>query len=250
MLSAIRKRIHVSPATAIATLALVFAMTGGAYAANKFLITSTKQISPKVLKALKGAKGANGANGANGAQGATGPAGATGPGGATGPAGAGVTGPAGATGATGAQGVPGTTGFTETLPKEKTEIGDWSIGQVASESLQFDSVSFVIPLESAPIPVYVRENQTEPTHCPGTVKSPAAAPGYLCVYDGQESNINHEPTGLGSVSPVVCSNGGTLPASGCAFGKSPGTADRGGFDVTAAVGTNGNAYGTWAVTAE
>jgi hypothetical protein len=28
------------------TIALVFAMSGGAYAANHFLITSTKQISP------------------------------------------------------------------------------------------------------------------------------------------------------------------------------------------------------------
>jgi hypothetical protein len=32
-----------------ATLALVFAMSGGAYAASRVLITSTKQISPKVL---------------------------------------------------------------------------------------------------------------------------------------------------------------------------------------------------------
>ena len=53
MFSAIRRRIHFSPATVIATLALVFAMTGGAYAASKFLITSTKQISPKVLKSLR-----------------------------------------------------------------------------------------------------------------------------------------------------------------------------------------------------
>jgi hypothetical protein len=34
------------------SLALVFAMTGGAYAARKIIITSTKQISPKVLKKL------------------------------------------------------------------------------------------------------------------------------------------------------------------------------------------------------
>ena len=65
MLSAIRKRL--TYANVAMTLALVFAMTGGAYAANKYLITSTKQISPKVLKSLKGATGTNGAAGPAGA---------------------------------------------------------------------------------------------------------------------------------------------------------------------------------------
>ena len=85
MLSALRKRMHVGPATAIATLALVFAMTGGAYAAKHYLITSTKQISPKVLKSLQGKAGPAGKNGANGA---AGPAGAQGAHGAQGPPGA------------------------------------------------------------------------------------------------------------------------------------------------------------------
>ncbi|HTD58778.1 MAG TPA: hypothetical protein VK672_07775 [Solirubrobacteraceae bacterium] len=76
MFSALRKRL--TYANVAMTLALVFAMTGGAYAANKYPITSTKQISPKVLKALKGATGKNGANGANGATGATGPGGPAG----------------------------------------------------------------------------------------------------------------------------------------------------------------------------
>ena len=40
-------------ANVAATLALVFAMSGGAPAANHYLITSTNQISPKVLKELK-----------------------------------------------------------------------------------------------------------------------------------------------------------------------------------------------------
>ncbi len=54
------------------TLALVFAMSGGAYAAKKFLITSTKQISPSVLKQLKGNAGPAGAQGAPGAPGSNG----------------------------------------------------------------------------------------------------------------------------------------------------------------------------------
>ncbi len=45
-------RRHLSYANVTATLALVFAMTGGAFAANHYLLTSTKQISPKVLKQL------------------------------------------------------------------------------------------------------------------------------------------------------------------------------------------------------
>jgi hypothetical protein len=60
------------------TLALVFAMTGGAYAAKKYLITSTKQISPSVLKSLHGKAGPAGAQGPAGAVGPAGPQGAAG----------------------------------------------------------------------------------------------------------------------------------------------------------------------------
>jgi hypothetical protein len=61
-----------------ATLALVFAMSGGALAANHYLVNSTKQINPKVLKKLKGNAGTAGKTGATGATGGTGPTGATG----------------------------------------------------------------------------------------------------------------------------------------------------------------------------
>jgi hypothetical protein len=104
MLKAIRGRI--TPSTVLATLALVFAMSGGAYAAKRYLITSTKQISPKVLKALKGAAGAKGANGANGAPGPAGPAG---PGGPQGPGGSG--------GPEGKPGSPGTSVTSSVEPK-------------------------------------------------------------------------------------------------------------------------------------
>ncbi len=97
---ALRERIHVSPTSVIATLALVFAMTGGAYAAKKYLITSTKQISPSVLKALQGKAGPAGAAGAAGAQGPAGPAG---------PAGKGEKGEKGDTGSSGT-GTPGANG--------------------------------------------------------------------------------------------------------------------------------------------
>jgi hypothetical protein len=63
------------------TLALVFAMTGGAYAAKKYLISTTSQINPKVIAALKGKRGGNGAQGLQGPQG---PQGAPGEKGTTG----------------------------------------------------------------------------------------------------------------------------------------------------------------------
>ncbi len=50
-------------------------MAGGAVAATHYLITSTKQISPKVLKELKGAAGTPGAPGRGGANGLNGAAG-------------------------------------------------------------------------------------------------------------------------------------------------------------------------------
>jgi cytoskeletal protein RodZ len=45
-------RRHLNYANIVATLALLFAMSGGALAAKHYLINSTKQISPKALQAL------------------------------------------------------------------------------------------------------------------------------------------------------------------------------------------------------
>jgi hypothetical protein len=95
-----RLRPRLTYANVAATLALVFAMGGSAVAATHYLITSTKQISPKVLKELKvagkpGPAGATGASGAGGAQGAP-----------------------GANGTNGTNGEPGTKG--ETGPKGET----------------------------------------------------------------------------------------------------------------------------------
>ncbi len=84
MLSMIRKRLTF--ANVAMTLALVFAMTGGAYAAKKYLITNTKQISPRCSSssraprgrpaAVAGLQGAAGKDGLAGAPGKDGLAGA------------------------------------------------------------------------------------------------------------------------------------------------------------------------------
>src|SRR5437588_12668658 len=86
-------RTHLTYANVTATLALVFAMSGGALAAKHYLINSTKQVSPKVLKALKGKTGKAGATGKEGPAGKEGPLGTT-----------------GKEGPRGQEGVPGTTG--------------------------------------------------------------------------------------------------------------------------------------------
>jgi hypothetical protein len=97
-----------SYANVAATLALVFAMSGGALAARHYLITSTKQISPKVLKALSGKTGPTGGAGK---EGRAGPAGKEGP-----------AGPAGKEGAAGKEGVSGVTRWRATVAKAgKTE---------------------------------------------------------------------------------------------------------------------------------
>ncbi len=111
-----KTRKHFTYANVAMTVALVFAMTGGAYAASKYVITSTKQIKPGVLKQLQGKPGANGSQGAAGP---AGPAGATGP---QGPAGAvGGAGTKGENGAPGTNGKDGTAGVSVTS-KEFTGV--------------------------------------------------------------------------------------------------------------------------------
>ncbi len=122
-------------ANVAATLALVFAMSGGALAATHYLITSTKQIKPSVLKELKGKAGARGPTGATGPAGATG---LPGPNGATGPAGA--TGATGATGSAGPPGAPGKEGPPAQLSPLSEERGEFSeAGEFGSE---FEDVAF------------------------------------------------------------------------------------------------------------
>lgn len=69
------KQKRLTYANVAATLALVLSMSGGAFAASHYLISSTKQISPKVIKKLKGKAGPPGKTGATGAPGKEGPVG-------------------------------------------------------------------------------------------------------------------------------------------------------------------------------
>jgi hypothetical protein len=265
--SGIRRRLTYT--NVAVTLALVFVMSGSAYAASRYVITSTKQIKPSVLKSLRGA-GVKGATGPAGAKGETGPAGArgeTGPAGAkgeTGPAGAkGETGAAGPKGETGAEGKPGTTGFTKTLPSGDTLEGDWSLTAsvqgTASEGFLTAGVSFGIPLAEAPAAVHLipaptseEEGKGEfpkpPAGCTGNVSSPGAEKGNLCVFAREEHNLTHKKicaagSATAGETPVGCFSGG---------GATPETADSSGFDIMAEAEAKGLVFydGTWAVTAE
>jgi len=254
---------HVTYANVAMTVALVFVMTGGAYAAGKYLISSTKQISPKVLKQLKGKNGKNGAPGATGPQGPQGLAGTAGKDGTNGKDGVSVTGPEGPEGK---EGKAGTTGFTKTLPKGETLKGEWGMVTAAPEvnATVGDSVSFGIPLAAAPTAHYIKTTGKEPFYnattklndereqpaCPGSATEPEADPGNLCVYASIESNTQlNLPPGTFAPLPVIC----PFSTGGVCFVKEPrtGTADPYGF-VIMTLAEEARAVdvgGTWAVTA-
>lgn len=214
MIAGVRR--HASYANVAATLALVFAMSGGAFAASHYLISSTKQISPKVLTALRGKRGPSGATGAVGTPGANGTNGANGKDGTNGQNGtpgqsvsasevalgvgacAGQGGSefkAGATttfacngkeGAEGQQGSPWTAGGT--LPSGASEKGQWALSDVtaATGEERIVPLSFPIPLAATIAGAqahFIAAGATVPHGCLGTVEAPQAEPGFLCVFE-------------------------------------------------------------------
>jgi hypothetical protein len=243
-------RRHISYANIVATLALVFAMSGGALAASRYLITSTKQINPKVLKSLKGNNGTPGTNGATGAAGPQGPQGspgATGPAGATGATGAtgakGDTGTAGKAGAAGSAGPAGPPGPRE-LKAGESETGLWSAADdgITHVGFPFFTISFPIGVPSASNRAfYFNAVQTEneefgTSGCPGPAQ-PTAPEGTLCVYTHEEHNEHAEITGFLAPGEQEFSSSGawlTSYAQGVSL-EAPGRID---------------AYGTWVVTAK
>ena len=162
-------RRHLSYANIVATLALLFAMSGGALAAKHYLINSTKQINPKVLKKLK----------------------VPGKTGATGPRGVGAAGPPGATGAEGAKGPAGQSALSP-LPSGQSESGDYALRNGNEKETEEVTIAVTFPIKlAAPIPfdkTIWTPPGTAPPHCSGPGH---ADPGYLCVY----SEVNSIPGG-------------------------------------------------------
>jgi hypothetical protein len=207
-------------ANVAATLALVLAMSGGALAASHYLINSTKQINPKVLKTLRGARG---------------PRGQLGPNGVVGPQG--TEGPAGQRGLRGERGEPGFSALSN-LPKSATESGEFAIpaSYLKGEDFFEGAVSFPIPL-AAPIEKQIVitpiGTPTPQCHGPGLAER-----GWLCIYTK-------------FVAPILKFERAFNPEA-VAEVEAPGTTGRFGFGLTFKVKKEeegkAEASGTWSVT--
>lgn len=260
MFQRLRKRVTYT--NVALTVALIFAMTGGAYAATKYVITSTKQIKPSVLKQLTGKTGPAGAAGPAGPQGTPGP---QGPAGGNGKDGAnGQNGSNGESvtstevkitetacnkqggskftvggketlacnGKEGKEGSPWTAGGT--LPAGKSEKGVWSAALVQAfngpSAKGSAPISFNIPLAAEPTLVYVTEEEgSHAPECPGSAAEPTAAEGFLCVYTAEQFLSTEEEAQVSKVGALVTFAAGEI-AGKVAYG------------VTV--------HGTWAVTAK
>jgi hypothetical protein len=119
-----------------------------------------------------------------------------------------------------------------TLPSGKTIRGNWVVGGTAPGpgDTFYGSISFVYALSAAPTADYVYFG-THPPGCNGSVSSPQAAPGHLCVYELQSINAGRRN---------VKAPGGP-EGSANAYGT--------GIFVWAILGGGTRAEGTWAVTA-
>ena len=281
----IRKRITYT--NVAVTFALVFAMTGGAYAAGKFIITSTKQIKPSVLAQLKGKAGPQGAAGAPGAAGSQGPVGPAGP---TGPAGQGEKGEKGEAGSDGKAGANGEnvtvkqlaggqggcaeggSEFTNktgkatacngspwvaggVLPSGKSESGEWALSTYgAGLGIHHAAVSFPLPLGKAPSAHYINTNLMEDTET-GEQKSTVCL-GSVEKPEAKPGNVCVYASLENGISEVEAENKhylhwkwGILLVNGSG---NPQVADPFGFDIAALTVAEGavESYGSWAVTAE
>ena len=264
MISLVRNRLGIPGLIAI--IAMVFAMGGAAYAAKKYVITSTSQIKPSVLKKLKGKRGPQGPAGTNGTNGKDGANGINGAPGAPGADGASVAllneSPANCTEGgftyevegsgeenevcngspwTGGGVLPagktetGTYGVIGHFVKNYSENGSGELESTTSASPMTAPISFTLPVDPAPTVVYVADGGSDP-NCPGIQGGVATAEsGFLCVYEAKETNPN-QPTPF--FSP------------GMTFGEALGADPMGTVGFTECNAATCTWVGAWAVTAE
>jgi hypothetical protein len=217
MLRVIRRSLNVP--TAVAVVALVFAMTGGAFAAKDY-VGGPAQASKKSQKGPRGPKGPKGQRGAVGPAGPEGPKGETGARGERGPEG-----PQGPKGETGSPWTAG--GF---LPSGETLGGTWVAGAGPGVlpgplGIAASPISFGLPIPGVPTVKIVKKDQEgieNATECPGSIFVPKAAKGVLCLYTAEEA------AGMTFLSATPSPYGAVVTFSG-----TPGTGNAGVWAVTA-----------------
>jgi Collagen triple helix repeat (20 copies) len=236
----------------VAVVALVAALTGGAFAATGGgpLASSSgaKHKKSKAKKGPRGPRGKTGPAGPAGPAGLPGAAGKEGPQGKEGPRGPeGPEGHEGKEGHEGHEGKEGKSGFTATLPPEETETGTWIIS-VGVEENPLTAISFPIPL-AAPLEEnevhYVEESGNGAT-CPGSAEEPEAEAGNLCVYQKLAAGV--EENNHGFAEPAFIRTGATPafpPELGAGVSGAQLLLQHEANPATSPV----TAWGTWAVTA-
>jgi hypothetical protein len=180
-----RLRAKLTYANVISTLCLVLLLGGGtAWAATHLPKNSvgTKQLKKGAVTPAKLSVKAKAT--------LTGPQGPIGPRGPKGDRGArGERGEKGDRGQKGERGEPGP--LLESLPSGKTERGAYGFVSTRFEGsgivyIPGTEVSYPTPLSFEPTIRVIGEGAAATAQCPGSVESPAAAPGFLCVYAERE----------------------------------------------------------------
>ncbi len=247
----------------IAVIALIAALGGTAYAATKLNATQKKEVE-KLAKKYAGKPGATGPQGSAGAKGEQGIQGNAGKnievgtatstpntgecpevGGAT----VQVAGEA-ATKKHVCNGSPWPAGGT--LPTGKTETGTWSVFDTLTAETsptQVGSISFPIPLAAkGPVGTAFAFNKLKTENeefgtsgCTGTVGTPTAPAGKLCVYTAEEERVLVQ----GFINNVHEAGLATLET----FGKSGAVLDGVQFEGEPSAPARILASGSWAVTA-
>jgi len=166
-------RLRPSPATAIATLALVVAGAGVGTAASGLI--SGSKIKPGTITGKQIKNHSIGLNKLSGKL----PAGPRGPAGSRGPAGP----------------------ITGALPAGVTLRGWFNLDAVAAAPGQVTggSISFGLSLSTPPIVTIIPVLGPATALCPGSLTAPKAARGYLCLY---ESSI-HNTAGIGTAGTAA-----------------------------------------------
>jgi hypothetical protein len=120
-------------------------------------------------------------------------------------------------------------------PEGTTMRGSYfvDINAQAANDRGVSAISFGYSLEGPPTAVLVRAGAAAPAECPGTAADPQAAPGYLCVYEVDHTNVGFLCV-ASSVPFYACDEAGPYGA---------------GVYVEAVAAGIAYSVGTWAVTA-